>query len=55
MIWQVCYEFVYVNVSLVLFGDVVVVHKRSFLCFALHTSTGHHFSKMAAVTIELTE
>lgn len=54
MIWQVSYEFVYI-VSLVLFGDVVVVHKRSFLCFALHTSTGHHFSKMAAGIIELTE
>ena len=54
MIWQVSYEFVYI-VSLVLFGDVVVVRKRSFLCFALHTSAGHHFSKMAAGIIELTE
>lgn len=44
----------YYVVSLVLFGDVDVV-KRSFLCFALHGSAGHHFSKMAAVTIELTE
>ena len=53
MIWQFYCEFVYV-VSLVLFGDVDFV-KRSFLCFAQHGSAGHHFSKMSAVTIELTE
>ena len=53
MIWQFYCELVYV-VSLVLFGDVDVV-KRSLLCFAQHGSAGHHFSRMAAVTIELTE
>lgn len=53
MIWQFYCELVYV-VSLVLFGDVGVV-KRSLLCFAQHGSAGHHFSRMAAVTIELTE
>lgn len=49
MIWQFyCDQLVNV-VSLVLFCDVDVV-KRSFLCFAQHDSTGHLFSKMAAVT-----
>ena len=53
MIWQFYCELVYV-VSLVLFCNVDVV-KRSLLCFAQHGFAGHHFSRMAAVTIELTE
>ena len=28
---------------------------RSFLCFALHNSNAHHFPKMMAIAIELTE